>query len=148
METLNVEMKGQLEDSQKAITFIKGGNSTFTLVGAKNRFTYKVKRTEFDQDKYFVMLMNGSDNESNFVYMGMLFPNSKGIKITKGSKVGENAQSFVAFNYVYKYLTNGIIPNGVKIYHEGRCGRCGRKLTVPQSIEMGFGSECASILGI
>jgi hypothetical protein len=34
------------------------------------------------------------------------------------------------------------------VWHEGRCGRCGRKLTVPESIESGFGPECASILGL
>lgn len=28
-------------------------------------------------------------------------------------------------------------------WHEGRCGRCGRRLTVPESIESGFGPECA-----
>jgi hypothetical protein len=28
------------------------------------------------------------------------------------------------------------------VHHEGRCGRCGRTLTVPESIESGFGPEC------
>lgn len=27
-------------------------------------------------------------------------------------------------------------------WHEGRCGRCGRRLTVPESIESGFGPDC------
>jgi hypothetical protein len=27
----------------------------------------------------------------------------------------------------------------IKIYHEGKCARCGRPLTVPESIESGFG---------
>ena len=147
METLN-EMRGQLENPNIALDFIRGGNSTFTFVGAKNRFTYKVRKAEFDDTKFFVLLLNGSDNESNYIYMGMLFPNANGIKTTKGSKVGEDAKSFIAFNYVFKHLVRGIIPNGVSIYHEGRCGRCGRKLTVPQSIESGFGEKCLSLLGL
>ena len=142
------EMRGQLENANDSLTFIKGGNATFTLVGQKNRFTYKVKKADFKEDTFFVLLLNGSDNTSDFVYMGMLFPNSTSIKITKGSRVGETATSFVAFNFVFKYLIQGIIPNGVKIYHEGRCGRCGRKLTVPQSIEQGFGDECKKIMGL
>jgi hypothetical protein len=38
--------------------------------------------------------------------------------------------------------------NGCEVYHEGRCGRCNRKLTVPESIETGLGPECASKLGL
>lgn len=32
-------------------------------------------------------------------------------------------------------------------WHEGRCGRCGRRLTVPESIESGFGPECIKHIG-
>ena len=32
-------------------------------------------------------------------------------------------------------------------WHEGRCGRCGRRLTVPESIESGFGPECVKHVG-
>jgi len=30
----------------------------------------------------------------------------------------------------------------LEIWHEGRCGRCNRKLTVPASIALGIGPEC------
>ena len=33
--------------------------------------------------------------------------------------------------------------DGFEFWHEGKCGRCGRKLTVPESIEAGIGPECA-----
>ena len=32
--------------------------------------------------------------------------------------------------------------------HEGRCGRCGRALTVPESIDTGFGPHCAAEMGV
>lgn len=35
----------------------------------------------------------------------------------------------------------------VEIWHEGKCGRCGRQLTVPESIESGFGPECVKMIG-
>ena len=31
----------------------------------------------------------------------------------------------------------------VQVWHEGRCGKCGRKLTVPESLTSGLGPECA-----
>jgi hypothetical protein len=39
------------------------------------------------------------------------------------------------------------MPDGVVIWHEGRCGRCGRRLTVPESIESGYGPECIGKIG-
>jgi hypothetical protein len=30
----------------------------------------------------------------------------------------------------------------LEVWHEGRCGACGRRLTVPESIERGLGPEC------
>jgi hypothetical protein len=34
------------------------------------------------------------------------------------------------------------LPESLEIWHEGSCLRCGRKLTVPESIESGYGPEC------
>jgi hypothetical protein len=32
----------------------------------------------------------------------------------------------------------------MELWHEGRCGKCGRALTVPESIESGLGPVCES----
>lgn len=37
--------------------------------------------------------------------------------------------------------------NKLLYYHEGRCGRCARRLTVPESIINGIGPECAKKVG-
>jgi hypothetical protein len=31
----------------------------------------------------------------------------------------------------------------LEIWHSGRCGRCSRRLTVPESIAAGIGPDCA-----
>lgn len=36
----------------------------------------------------------------------------------------------------------------IEVWHEGRCGRCARRLTVPESILIGIGPECAEIMGL
>lgn len=38
---------------------------------------------------------------------------------------------------------NGL-PETVEVWHEGRCARCARRLTVPESIILGLGPECAT----
>ena len=134
--------KAILTTAQKSLTFIKGGNATFTFVGKQNRYTYKVTKLDDNSNRYFVSLLSGSDNNNDYRYMGMLFDNSDKLILTKGSKVTEGANSFIAFNYVFQRLVKGLLPQGVEIYHEGRCGKCGRKLTTPESIESGFGPVC------
>ncbi len=39
------------------------------------------------------------------------------------------------------------IPEVVEVWHEGGCCRCAHKLSVPASIEMGMGPDCAHVLG-
>jgi hypothetical protein len=49
---------------------------------------------------------------------------------------------------VWENESEKIVAAGFNLQHAGKCGRCGRKLTVPQSIETGIGPECASIMGL
>jgi len=133
-------------------TFLTAGNATFTVTSRKTgaRFTYKVRKTEFDPSRYFVSVLTGPDNEGDFTYAGMLI-SSKGQlypRQSKGSKVSATAPSWLGFVWLVSrlnaYSGNGedIIARQAEVHHEGRCGRCGRKLTVPESIESGFGPEC------
>lgn len=39
------------------------------------------------------------------------------------------------------------VPKIVEVWHEGGCCRCAHKLTVPASIEMGMGPDCAEHTG-
>ena len=50
------------------------------------------------------------------------------------------------FNYIVNKLQSNNLPDFIEIYHDGRCGKCGRQLTVPASIETGFGPECVKML--
>ena len=47
-----------------------------------------------------------------------------------------------AFMYFCAGIKNNKIQKNLKIRHEGRCGRCNRKLTTPDSIDSCFGPEC------
>jgi hypothetical protein len=67
----------------------------------------------------------------------------------KKSKISDNAPSAKAFAwFVVQLRTNPNVFNQVEFRHEGCCGRCGRTLTTPESIDTGFGPECSGKLGI
>ena len=146
-----------LLSAEDAKAFLFAGKSTVTFVSpSKNRFTYKVsklkekyKTNKGGDDVFFVSLMTGSDNERCYSYMGTVFAKANGVKnfkMTAKSKVAKDAMSVKAFVYVMYNLYRNSLANGVEIWHEGKCGRCGRKLTVPTSIENGIGPECIKIM--
>jgi len=127
--------------------FVFAGNSTFTVRSEKTgtRFTFKVRQPK-PETPHFVSLLSGPDNENDFCFLGSVFRDGTFRRSVK-SHVGETAPSMIAAKWVCERLAKGAELKGCEIWHEGRCGRCGRKLTVPESIESGIGPECASKLG-
>lgn len=133
--------------------FITAGAAIFTLQGLQARYTYRVNRKEpeagsrYTEPAYFVSLLTGADNLHDYTYIGMLDTTRGTIRFTKASKYREDSQPVKAFNWAIGRIWNSKTIEPAKLYHVGRCGRCGRALTVPASIESGFGPECAGKLG-
>ena len=125
--------------------FILAGNATFTVESkiTGKRFTYKVnKLDDLEKDLWFVGVLTGPDNNADYTYLGII-QNNRIFKRTAKSPISPDADSHKAFAWVWgKILAGANIEKQASIYHEGRCGRCGRKLTVPESIKSGFGPEC------
>lgn len=136
--------------------FILAGNATFTVeTPANGHRTYKVEYAEAKNgfpEAYFVKLLTGPDNESDYTYLGKLDTHTAEVKTTAKSKSLDGSYSHKLINRVLPRLWCGdhgaYEQHGFKVHHEGCCGRCGRKLTTPESCESGFGPECRNILGI
>jgi hypothetical protein len=132
------------------LAFVMGGNATVTLVSLKTgtRFTYKIQMaesgTDAQSDLYFVKVLRGADNESDYSYLGRIAKGHLilGRKTPRPGDVGPGAPSALAFAFAWDRITKGHIPATLEVWHEGRCGRCNRKLTVPESVASGFGPEC------
>jgi hypothetical protein len=136
--------------------FTLAGNATLTIVSMATgtRFTYRVRSapkqdetTPEAQRTWFVKLLCGSDNNSDYRYIGFI----RGGKFIHGagkSYAGADAPSVIAFGWFVRTAVFGQVANEkLEVWHEGHCGRCGRRLTVPESIETGMGPECASRMG-
>jgi hypothetical protein len=152
--------RNQITSWADATKFMLAGNATFTLVSKKTgaRFTYRVRYAEdynpaapapVGKVIAFVSLLTGSDNENAYSYFGQ-FRVGKGFDVGAKSKVPADAPSVRGFQWFYKamitkeVIETGKVPEAVEFWHEGKCCRCGRKLTVPSSIESGIGPECAT----
>ena len=142
----------QIISHSSALDFITAGKAIFTCKSLKTgtRFTYKVAAPK-DQSKeassiLFVQVLTGSDNTSDYSFFGCLRRNGDtwSFATSPKSRISANAPSVSAFDYIIRNLSADKTINQLEIWHEGKCCRCGRKLTDPTSIETGIGPECAS----
>jgi hypothetical protein len=147
-QTKNTKHKGEIMShciSTNIGQFVIAGKALFTVVNETtgNRFTFKVVKAETTYGQsgniWFVKVLDGPDNYSNYRYIGMIALDGSFVH-TRKSTVSETAPSFKAFSWFWRNVDR--LPENVKVYHEGKCGRCGRRLTVPESIESGYGPEC------
>lgn len=133
----------RFDDGPAAAAFILGGNARVTLVSRVSgaRFTYQVRASD-DGQVFFVKVLTGPDNTSTYSYLGFIRDGSYRHGGSK-SRIGENAHSAKAWAWAWHQLsTYQRIPKHLEVWHEGRCGRCARVLTVPESIASGFGPVC------
>lgn len=140
--------------------FLTAGEAVFTVetpadIAAKHypHVTYKIEKVEATErwpEAYFVKVLAGPDNENDFIYVGKLNTFTGQCERTAKSSLPATSFRFRLLNRVLCRLWGddgaAIESAGYKVRHEGKCGRCGRRLTVPASIESGIGPECSKIL--
>lgn len=138
-----METAGRFEAAEAARAFMMAGVARVTLVSKKTgaRFTYRIAVK--NAGLAFVGVLSGPDNGRDFAYLGTVFQGSVYRHGSK-SRIGEEAPSNRAFAWAWQALAAGRVPETLEIWHEGRCGRCGRPLTVPSSIASGIGPDCAA----
>jgi len=134
-----------IKDPAQALRFLLAGKAHVTFRSHKTdaHFTYYVQARKVggsgQPTLHFVRVLTRPDY---YEYLGVI---RGGVFYTHGraSKISPVAPSAKAFPWVWQRLTAGRVPETCDVYHEGKCGRCGRRLTVPESITSGLGPECA-----
>lgn len=137
-----------LTDPDAIRRFALAGNATFTLSSKRTgaRYTYRASAPKDAADRFFLSLLTGPDNEADYTYIGMITPERR-FTLTRASKMGMDAAPVRAAAYFcQQVLQEGRLPDALEVRHEGKCGRCGRKLTVPESVDSGIGPECAKVM--
>jgi len=140
--------EGRLLTWKDVSAFIWAGNATFTLLSRKTgtRYTYRIRRKK-DAALYFVSLLRGPNNEDDYAYMGVV--DQAGFRATNKSRISADAPSHKTFRWFLDAVRKGErlggpVGDALEVWHAGRCGRCRRLLTVPSSVALGIGPECAS----
>jgi hypothetical protein len=142
--------------TSKAVTLVSERTGT--------RYTYRVARPpgQDAERPWLVSLLTGQDNENDYTYLGLLRPIGISALVvaedaewplvnlhhTPKSAFAATSAPYRAFGFLTDHvLGRARIPAALQVWHEGRCGRCGRKLTTPESVLLGLGPVCASKTG-
>jgi hypothetical protein len=143
-----------------SLDFILGGHAIFTIEPAaeyvqkhecRKHYGYKIQRSKRGgKETWFINLLVGR-SYCYWEYIGILDRESGNVILTKKSKRKYDSIDIVILRRVLKAYWEGrqdqIEAAGWGVYHKGQCGRCGRELTVPESIKSGFGPECIKYVG-
>jgi hypothetical protein len=155
----------QISDPDAIYRYVMAGRATLTLVSRASglRFTFQValkttrplegetpekfaaRQKEAMQGVRFVKVLTGPDNTRDYQYIGHIKDGS--FRLDKNSRFGATTSSVKAFAWFWDVLTRRLPKlDQLEIWHNGRCSRCNRELTVPESLSTGLGPVCAEEL--
>lgn len=127
--------------------FILAGKAIFTVSNDKgDRYTFRVTHKE-GSDRFppawFLSMLTGPDNESDYSYISMIDAEMGTVRLTGKSKLTKDSLPLKVSEFGLRIIWGKqALPEGYAIHHEGFCGRCGKLLTVPSSVDSRFGPEC------
>jgi hypothetical protein len=155
----------KITDREAVEPYVLGGRATVTVVSTSTgtRFTYKVEQKRVGPRKSgetpeqyrvrkqaahdsvrFVKVMTGPDNEHSYTYIGHLTEDRE-FRLDRRSKLSATAPSVAAWRWFWSVVrTKSDKIDQCEVWHDGCCSRCGRKLTVPESVASGLGPVCAA----
>lgn len=134
--------RAELSGSAVTVRFLLAGNAYVTFESRRTgtRFTYRVVAGD-KPGRHLVNVLVGPDNGASYVYLGCVY-DGRAYSHSAKSKITKDAPSAVAFTWAWRALSGGKMPVDLAVYHEGRCGKCGRRLTTPESVSTGLGPKC------
>lgn len=142
MTTPYGSMAGELRGPGARLGYALAGHAFLTLRSTATgaRYTYRVTRARGTDDgrPWFVAVLTGEDNTADYTYLGFI-REGRWVHHASKSRIGADAPSARAFAWWWDHVSD----ERVEVWHDGRCGRCGRALTVPESVATGLGPVCA-----
>ena len=152
----NINRQGNI-DIKIALNYMLAGKSEFILHSTKTNqdFLYKLTKKESlgskEDDKKYIYFLNVKLS-NNYLYAGVIWfdTNENIFKFSKGKNgnLDANDINIRSLLFIMNKLYTNDVPETCLIFHTGTCGRCGKKLTTPESILTGLGPSCAKYCNI
>lgn len=149
LELYNPETDMLVDTLEYTTELIATHNGRITLhnPATGNHRTFQIRTipedSTFAPGKRVVELLTGPDNESNYRGFGFVDVRVGGfVEIHLWRKATEADANFKAFADMLLRPV-AYAARGIEYLFEGRCRRCNRALTTPESIKRGIGPVCA-----
>ena len=155
-------MTNQPEEAVKAVTnpvsikkMVSGNRSQF-VVQSKQTGKHHVYRVTKPRNTVnggsirFVSVKDVTgDSRFSYKYLGFIVSENGKDKLVRAGKVkvATSDPRSEGFRFVFENAINGMaatVLRSANLYHTGRCFCCGKKLTDPESINLGIGPICRS----
>jgi len=143
-----------LDSYLAASAALDNSRAIYTIESRKTgtRYTYRVTaprdmRGQHQPAILWVSLLTGPNNDVDYTYIGLL---SYVDRVTGygyrhgGDRIGPNAPGVQAIRWALRNRHH----TRLAWYSDGRCSRCRRTLTTPESVTYGIGPTCREYLGI
>lgn len=120
-------------------TFVTAGLAHFTIQSKKTgkHFTYRANSKNKTKPTFVSVL-----TDTGYEFIGIIL--SDGFRPGVRSTFARTAPPVQAFQWFWDHV--GKLPASCEFKHAGRCCRCGRRLTTPESLARGVGEECAKLM--
>lgn len=118
-------------------------DGTYTIVGSSSHRTIKLQTVDESSPRQWLSFLCGSDNEGDYKSVGFV----TGSTVTLFNKyTGQYPDILAAAKYLVRNADR--IGEFGKNYavRSGKCWKCNRKLTTPESVTSGIGPVCAGKL--
>ena len=143
MITSTYQEEFKITDSETLQMFISGGKGVATLVAPSGKsHTYQFCKPQnslnFPEDVLFVYCIH----EDKRFYLGTI---ERGVfRLTRNSRFLADTDIVKGAHYIMKMAHYEALAEAtpMKLYHMGRCARCGRELTTEKSMACGIGPKC------
>ena len=132
-------MSTQLTNTADIRPYVFGGKAVFTLVSQKtgNRYTVRVRAKE---RVYFVEWLSGPDNTDSYTYAGYV-KKSNLDHFRPDMHCPPKIETVLTWFFERIHRAPEELTQ-LEFWTSGNCSRCGRTLTVPESIAIGMGPTC------
>lgn len=141
----------QLLDLDSITKYLLAGKAITTFVSKKTgaHLTFRVTGKP-EADRWEIESLTGPDNTRNFTPIAELRRVDGRFEFHRAPRFQATTNpppSLVAFRWAAYYLFEveaPRVPALLEVHHSGRCSRCGRLLSTPESVRRGLGPYCAA----
>lgn len=136
----------QFTDIHNLTKYVFAGVAVIKLHNSKTDrgFTFKISKNKSNQNLFYIYLLT---HNKHYRFLGG-YSFKQGYIHSFRSVIVDTSLSVKAIQWFFTKLQFGNLLRDfphISVFHVGICGRCGKQITSPESIQTGYGAKCLQL---